>query len=48
MTTSIMDTKVTVVRFAVEGEKFEILVKPDPALEFKLGKRKDISGVLIS
>lgn len=43
-----MDTKVTVVRFAVEGEKFEILVKPDPALEFKLGKRKDISGVLIS
>lgn len=48
MITSIMDTKVTVVRFAVEGEKFEILVKPDPALEFKLGKRKDISGVLIS
>lgn len=43
-----MDTKVTVVRFSVEGEKFEILVKPDPALEFKLGKRKDISGVLIS
>ncbi|NHH98802.1 Shwachman-Bodian-Diamond syndrome protein [Candidatus Nitrosotalea sp. FS] len=48
MITSIMDTKVTVVRFSVEGEKFEILVKPDPALEFKLGKRKDISGVLIS
>lgn len=43
-----MDTKVTVVRFSVEGEKFEILVKPDPALEFKLGKRKDVSGVLIS
>jgi ribosome maturation protein SDO1 len=43
-----MDTKVTVVRFSVEGEKFEILVKPDPALEFKIGKRKDISGVLIS
>jgi ribosome maturation protein SDO1 len=43
-----MDTKVTIVRFSVEGEKFEILVKPDPALEFKLGKRKDISGVLIS
>ena len=48
MITSIMDTKVTIVRFSVEGEKFEILVKPDPALEFKLGKRKDISGVLIS
>ena len=40
MITSIMDTKVTVVRFSVEGEKFEILVKPDPALEFKLGKRR--------
>jgi ribosome maturation protein SDO1 len=40
--------KVTVVRLAVEGEKFEILVKPDPALEYKLGKRKEISGVLIS
>lgn len=40
--------KVTVVRMAVEGEKFEILVKPDPALEFKLGKRKEISGVLVS
>jgi ribosome maturation protein SDO1 len=48
MNTSIMDTKVTIVRFSVEGEKFEILVKPDPALEFKLGKRKEISGVLIS
>jgi ribosome maturation protein SDO1 len=43
-----MDTKVTTVRFSVEGEKFEILVKPDPALEFKLGKRKDTSGVLVS
>ena len=43
-----MDTKVTIVRFSVEGEKFEILVKPDPALEFKLGKRKEISGVLVS
>ena len=35
--------KPSVVRFAVEGEKFEILVKPDPALDFKLGKKKDIS-----
>ncbi|MDE1728019.1 MAG: ribosome assembly factor SBDS [Thaumarchaeota archaeon] len=48
MITSIVDTKVTIVRFSVEGEKFEILVKPDPALEFKLGKRKDISGIMIS
>jgi len=34
----IMD-KGTVVRLAVEGEKFEILFKPGPALEDKLGKR---------
>jgi ribosome maturation protein SDO1 len=40
--------KPTVVRFAVEGEKFELLVKPDPALEFKLGKKKDVSAILIS
>jgi ribosome maturation protein SDO1 len=30
------------------GEKFEILVKPDPALDFKLGKKKDMSSVLVS
>jgi len=48
MSTQIVDTKVTTVRFSVEGEKFEILVKPDPALEFKLGKRKEISGVMVS
>lgn len=40
--------KVTVVRLSIEGEKFEIIVRPDPALEFKLGKRKEISGVLVS
>jgi len=39
---------VTVVRYSFEGEKFEILVKPDPALEYKLGKKKDISSVLVS
>lgn len=39
---------VTVVRYSFEGEKFEILVKPDPALDFKLGKKKDISSVLVS
>ncbi len=41
-------TDVTVVRYTHEGEKFEILVKPDPALEYKLGKKKDISSVLVS
>ncbi len=39
---------VTVVRYSFEGEKFEILVKPDPALDYKLGKKKDISAVLVS
>ena len=40
--------EVTIVRYSYDGEKFEILVKPDPALDFKLGKKKDISGVLVS
>jgi len=39
---------VTVVKYTFEGEKFEILVKPDPALEYKLGKTKDISPILVS
>ncbi len=41
-------TDVTVAKYSYEGEKFEILVKPDPALEYKLGKKKDISSVLVS
>ena len=39
---------VTLVRYSFEGEKFEIMVKPDPALDFKMGKKKDISAVLVS
>ena len=39
---------VTLVRYSFEGEKFEIMVKPDPALDYKMGKKKDISAVLIS
>jgi ribosome maturation protein SDO1 len=39
---------VTVVKYSFEGVKFEILVKPDPALDFKLGKKKDISSILVS
>lgn len=39
---------VTVVRYSFEGEKFEILVKPDPALEYRLGRKRDISAVLVS
>ena len=40
--------EVTIIRHSVAGEKFEILVKPDPALEYKLGKRKDVSTILVS
>jgi ribosome maturation protein SDO1 len=32
----------------LDGEKFELLVKPDPALEYKMGKRSDISSALVS
>jgi len=39
---------VTLARFSFEGEKFEIMVKPDPALDYKLGKKKDISAILVS
>ncbi len=41
-------TDVTLVKYSFEGEKFEIMVKPDPALDYKLGKKKDVSAVLVS
>jgi len=40
--------KYTVVKYTFEGNKFEILVKPDPALDYKLGKIKEIAPVLVS
>jgi len=40
--------EMTVVRYSFESDKFEILVKPDPALEYKLGKKMDHSSVMIS
>ena len=43
-----MSDRFTVVKYTFEGEKFEILVKPDPALDYKLGKIKDISSILVS
>ncbi|MCI0563949.1 MAG: ribosome assembly factor SBDS [Nitrososphaera sp.] len=42
------DTKFTVIRLTFDGDKFELIVKPDPALEYKLGKRTDLSSVLVS
>jgi ribosome maturation protein SDO1 len=42
------ETKFTIIRLNLEGDKFELIVKPDPALEYKLGKRTDLSSVLVS
>lgn len=41
-------TDVTVIKYSHDGERFEILVRPDPALDYKLGKRDGMSGILIS
>jgi ribosome maturation protein SDO1 len=43
-----MTDRFIVARLTLEGDKFEVIVKPDPALEYKLGKRADISGALVS
>ena len=42
------DNKFSIVRLMLNADKFEILVKPDPALDYKLGKKIDISNILIS
>src|SRR6188474_1466157 len=42
------DSKVTVVKLTIGNDRFEILVKPDPALEYKLAKRTDLSSILVS
>lgn len=39
---------VTVVRYSHGSDRFEILVKPDPALDYRLGRKKDASAVLVS
>ena len=41
-----MASRLTIARLTIEGEKFEILVKPDLALDYKLGKKRDISNIL--
>jgi ribosome maturation protein SDO1 len=43
-----MTDKFTIVRYSAGNDKFEILVKPDPALDYKLGKKMDISNIMIS
>jgi ribosome maturation protein SDO1 len=41
-----MSEKFTTARITKSGEKFEILVKPEPALEYKMGKQLGISQIL--
>jgi ribosome maturation protein SDO1 len=43
-----MSSKFTVGRLVLDGERFEVLVNPDPALEFKMGKPVSIEKVLAS
>jgi len=42
-----MSDKYTTARITKSGEKFEILVKPDPALDYKMGKSTPISQMLV-
>ena len=42
-----MSSKYTNVRLVIEGEHFEILVNPDAALTFKLGKQIEPSQVIV-
>jgi ribosome maturation protein SDO1 len=41
-----MSDKLTTARITKGGEKFEVLVKPEPALEYKMGKQIAISQIL--
>src|SRR5919106_253403 len=41
------DNKSSIVRLMLNADKFEILVKPDPALDYKLGKKIDISKQIL-
>jgi len=43
-----MSQRYTIARLTHEGEPFEILVKPDPALAYRLGKTASLSEVLVS
>jgi len=42
-----MSDKYTTARISKGGEKFEILVKPDPALDYKMGKPIPVSQMLV-
>jgi len=42
-----MSEKFTTARISKTGEKFEVLVKPDPALDYKMGKPLSVSQLLV-
>jgi ribosome maturation protein SDO1 len=41
-----LSTKFSTVRLSLDGEHFEILVHPDPALDFKFGRNVEISQIV--
>ncbi|HZW57792.1 MAG TPA: ribosome assembly factor SBDS [Nitrososphaerales archaeon] len=41
-----MSSKFSIVRLSSDGEHFEILVHPDPALDFKFGRNVEISQIV--
>ena len=41
-----MSSKFTSVRLTVDGERFELLVRPDPALNYKMGKPLELSQIV--
>jgi ribosome maturation protein SDO1 len=43
-----MSQRYTIARLTHEGERFEILVNPDKALAYRLGKTKSLSEALVS
>jgi ribosome maturation protein SDO1 len=43
-----MSERYTIARITQDGEHFEILTKPEPALDFKLGKAIPISQILVT
>ena len=41
-----LSVKFSIVRLSTDGERFEILVNPDPALNFKFGRNVEISQIV--
>ena len=43
-----MNNKITTARININGERFEILVYPDNALNYKMGRNVELSQVIAS